>query len=39
MDSDESGFIRVDLWKVRALEPFNFVELSEAITGLSVELR
>jgi hypothetical protein len=34
-----AGLFALTRWKVRALEPFNFVELSEAITGLSMELR
>jgi|GEM_PF-2419506 hypothetical protein len=34
-----AGLFALTLWKVRALEPFNFVQLSEAITGVSVELR
>jgi hypothetical protein len=39
MDLDGSGFIRVAVWKMRPPKSFNFVELSEAIVGITVEMR
>lgn len=39
MDLDLRRFIRLPSWKGRAPEPFNFVELSETIAGLSVKMR